>query len=101
MFTFEDLVLIDSQQMQIILKEVEQQELVLSMKTASEAVKELIFSSMSSRASDMIRDDLEVMGPAKIADVGQAQQKINQRIRKLEEDGKIVISGRGEESQVV
>ena len=101
MFTFEDLVLIDSQQMQIILKEVEQQDLVLSLKTASDAVKELIFSSMSSRASDMIRDDLEVMGPVKISDVEASQQKIIQMIRKLEEDGKIVISGRGGESQVV
>ncbi|MBF0280359.1 MAG: flagellar motor switch protein FliG [SAR324 cluster bacterium] len=101
MFTFEDLVLIDSQQMQIILKEIEQQDLVLSLKTASDAVKELVFSSMSSRASDMIRDDLEVMGPVKVSDVEQAQQKIIQMIRKLEEDGKIVISGRGGESQVV
>ena len=101
MFTFEDLVLIDSQQMQIIIKEIDQQDLVLSLKTASDAVKELIFSSMSSRASDMIRDDLEVMGPVKVSDVEASQQKIIQMIRKLEEDGKIVISGRGGESQVV
>ncbi|MBF0280605.1 MAG: flagellar motor switch protein FliG [SAR324 cluster bacterium] len=101
MFTFEDLVLIDSQQMQIIIKEIEQQDLVLAMKTASDAVKELIFSSMSSRAADMIRDDLEVMGPVKVSDVEQSQQKIIQTVRKLEEDGKIVISGRGGESQVV
>ncbi len=101
MFTFEDLVLIDSQQMQIVLKEVEQQDLVLSLKTASDAVKELLFSSISSRAADMIRDDLEVMGPVKISDVESAQQRIIQMIRKLEEDGKIVISGRGGESQVV
>ncbi|MBF0277372.1 MAG: flagellar motor switch protein FliG [SAR324 cluster bacterium] len=101
MFTFEDLVLIDSQQMQIIIKEIEQQDLVLAMKTASDAVKELIFSSMSSRAADMIRDDLEVMGPVKVSDVEGAQQKIIQMVRKLEEDGKIVISGRGGESQVV
>lgn len=101
MFTFEDLVLIDSGQMQIVIKEVEQQDLILSLKTASDSVKELIFSSMSSRAADMIRDDLEVMGPVKVSDVEAAQQKIIQAIRRLEEDGKIVISGRGGESQVV
>lgn len=101
MFTFEDLVLIDSGQMQVIMKEVDQQDLILSLKTASDSVKELIFSSMSSRASDMIRDDLEVMGPVKVSDVEASQQKIIQAIRKLEEDGKIFISGRGGESQVV
>lgn len=101
MFTFEDLVLIDSGQMQIVLKEIDQQDLVLSLKTASDAVKELMFSSMSSRAADMIREDLEVMGPVKVSDVESAQQKIIQTIRRLEEDGKIVISGRGGESQVV
>ena len=101
MFTFEDLVLIDSGQMQIVLKEVDQQDLILSLKTASDAVKELIFSSMSTRAGDMIRDDLEVMGPVKVSDVEASQQKIIQAIRKLEEDGRIFISGRGGESQVV
>jgi len=101
MFTFEDLVLIDSGQMQIVLKDIDQQDLVMSLKTASDAVKELMFSAMSSRASDMIREDLEVMGPVKISDVEGAQQKIITVIRRLEEDGKIVISGRGGETQVV
>ncbi len=101
MFTFEDLVLIDSSQMQIVLKEIEQQDLVLAMKTASDAVKELIFSSMSSRAADMIREDLEVMGPVKVSDVESAQQKIIKTVSRLEEEGKIVISGRGGGSEVV
>jgi len=101
MFTFEDLVLIDGGHMQIVLKEIDQNDLVMSLKTASDAVKELIFSAMSSRAADMIREDLEVMGPVKVSDVEEAQQKIINVIRRLEEDGKVVISGRGGESQVV
>ncbi|MBF0287109.1 MAG: flagellar motor switch protein FliG [SAR324 cluster bacterium] len=101
MFTFEDLVLIDSGQMQIVLKEIDQQDMVLSLKTASDAVKELLFSSMSSRAADMIREDLEVMGPVKVSDVEAAQQKIIQTIRKLEENGTIVIGGRGGDAAVV
>ncbi|MBF0288117.1 MAG: flagellar motor switch protein FliG, partial [SAR324 cluster bacterium] len=95
------LVLIDTGQMQIVLKEIDQQDMVLSLKTASDAVKELLFGSMSSRAADMIREDLEVMGPVKVSDVEAAQQKIIQMVRKLEEDGKIVIGGRGGESSVV
>ncbi|MEC8156882.1 MAG: FliG C-terminal domain-containing protein, partial [SAR324 cluster bacterium] len=59
MFTFDDLTLIDNRQMQVLLKELDPELLVLSLKTASDAVKELIFSSMSSRAADGMRDDLE------------------------------------------
>jgi len=95
MFTFEDMVLIDSRGMQLVLKEVQSQELALAMKTASEPIKELIYSSMSQRAADMLREDLEVLGPVKVADVEKAQQNLVKIARKLEEDGKIVIGGRG------
>lgn len=95
MFTFEDLVLIDSRQMQTVLKEVDQADLTLALKTASDAIKELIFSAMSSRAAEMLKEDLEVMGPVKVSDVESAQQKMIQIVRKMEESGKLVISGRG------
>ena len=95
MFTFEDMVLIDSRGMQLILKEVEQQDLTLAMKTASDSIKELIFSSMSQRAADMLREDLEVLGPVKVADVERAQQNLVKVSRRLEEEGKIIIGGRG------
>jgi flagellar motor switch protein FliG len=95
MFTFEDMVLIDSRGMQLILKEVQGQDLALALKTASEPIKELIFSSMSTRAADMLREDLEVLGPVKVADVEKAQQNLVKVARKLEEEGKIVIGGRG------
>ena len=95
MFTFEDMALIDAKQMQIVMKDVDQADMVLALKTASDAVKELIFSSMSSRAAEMVRDDLENLGPAKISDVEAAQQKIIKVVKKLEEDGTIVIAGAG------
>ena len=95
MFTFEDMALIDSKQMQIVMKDVDQADMVLALKTASDAVKELIFSSMSSRAAEMVRDDLENLGPAKLSDVEAAQQKIIKVVKKLEEDGSIVIAGAG------
>jgi len=95
MFTFEDMALIDAKQMQIVMKDVDQADMVLALKTASDAVKELIFSSMSSRAAEMVRDDLENLGPAKLSDVEAAQQKIIKVVKKLEEDGSIVIAGAG------
>lgn len=95
MFTFEDFVLIDGRGIQAIMKEIPQNDLVLALKTASDAVKELIFQNMSERASDMVRDDLENLGPVRVADVDQAQQKMVKVARKLEEEGKIIIGGRG------
>ena len=95
MFTFEDMALIDSKQMQIVMKDVDQADMVLALKTASDAVKDLIFSSMSTRAAEMVRDDLENLGPAKITDVEAAQQKIIKVVKRLEEEGTIVIAGAG------
>ena len=95
MFTFEDLALIDSKQMQTVMKDVDQADMVLALKTASDAIKELIFSSMSTRAAEMVRDDLENLGPVKVSDVEAAQQKIIKVVKKLEEDGTIVIAGAG------
>jgi len=95
MFTFEDLVMVDPNGMQAIIKEVPQNDLVLALKTASDAVKEHIFSNMSERASDMVRDDLDALGPVRVADVDIAQQKLVKIARKLEEEGKIIISSGG------
>ena len=95
MFTFEDMVLVDARGMQLVLKEMPQQELAMALKTASESIKELIFNSMSQRASEMLREDLEVLGPIRVSDVEKAQQTMVKIARKLEEEGKIVIGGRG------
>ena len=91
MFTFDDLTQIDSRQMQLVLKELDPEDLVLALKTASDAVKELIFSSMSSNAADTLREDLENLGLKKRGVVETAQLKIVQQARKLAEEGKIVL----------
>ncbi|MDT8447371.1 MAG: FliG C-terminal domain-containing protein, partial [bacterium] len=95
MFTFEDMVLVDPNGMQMLLKEMPQNELVLALKTASDALKEHIFSNMSERAADMVRDDLDALGAVRVADVDASQQKMVKIARKLEEEGKIIISGAG------
>ena len=95
MFTFEDLSAIDAKQMQTVLKDVDIPDLTMALKTASDAVKELIFSSMSSKQGDMVRDDLENLGPVRVADVESAQQKIIKVVKTLEEEGTIVIAGSG------
>ena len=95
MFTFEDMALIDAKQMQLVMKDVDQADMVLALKTASDAVKELIFGSMSSRAAEIVREDLENLGPAKLSDVEAAQQKIIKVVKKLEEAGTITIAGAG------
>lgn len=95
MFTFEDLVAVDNRGMQELAKNVSQDQLVLALKTASQEIKDKFFSSISSRASDMIREELEVMGPVKLSDVEAAQQEIVKIARQLEEEGKLVLAGKG------
>lgn len=96
MFVFDDLVKIDDRGIQTILREVKPEQLKLSLKTASESVKELIFKNMSARAVENLKDELAVMGPAKISDVEQAQFSIVQIARRLSDEGKIVIAATGE-----
>ncbi|MFQ5559132.1 MAG: flagellar motor switch protein FliG [Nitrospinota bacterium] len=97
MFVFDDLEKVDGRGIQTILKEVGNEDLLLSMKTASELLKEKIFSNMSERAAQMMREDLQAMGPVKLSDVEKAQQVIIQAAKKLEDEGKIAIGGGGEE----
>ena len=95
MFTFEDLVAIDSRGMQELAKNISNEQLVLALKTAAEEIKNKFFSNISSRASELIREELEVMGPVKLSDVESAQQAIVKVARRLEEEGKVVLAGRG------
>ncbi|MBU4395346.1 MAG: flagellar motor switch protein FliG, partial [Proteobacteria bacterium] len=98
MFTFENLVALDGRSLQMILREVSNDSLTLALKTASEEMKEKIFANMSSRAADMIRDDLEAMGPVRLSEVETMQQTIVKIAMKLQEEGKLVIgSGGGDE----
>ena len=93
MFTFDDLTLIDLKQMPLLLKELDPEILLLSLKTASDAVKELVFSSMSTRASEGLKEDLENLGSKRREDVEAAQMKVVQKARKLSAEGKLVLLG--------
>lgn len=95
MFTFEDLVALDSRALQTILREVQNDQLTLALKTASEEVREKIFASISSRAAEMILEDIEAMGPVRLSEVEGIQQTIVKIALKLEEEGRIAIPGRG------
>ena len=94
MFTFEDLCALDGRSIQMILREVNNDSLTMALKTASEEIKDKIFANMSSRAADMIRDDLTAMGPVRLSEVEAMQQTIVKIAMKLEEEGKLVL-GRG------
>ena len=101
MFVFEDIMLLDNRSIQTVLREVDNNELAIALKNANEDVKELIFNNLSSRLAQMIREDMEFMGPVKLKDVEDAQQKIVNIIRKLEDAGEIVISRGGGDEIVV
>jgi len=101
MFVFEDILMVDEKGIQTVLKEVDNDELALALKTASEDLKQKIFSNMSERASQLIKEDMEFMGPVRVSDVEAAQQRIVDVVRRLEDAGEIVIQGRGEEGLVV
>ncbi len=94
MFVFEDLTAVDDRGMREILKKVESGQLTLAMKTASEEMKKKILGNLSSRAAEMLMEDLEVMGPAKLSDVEAAQQAIVNAAKELEAEGTITL-GKG------
>ncbi|MEM9166998.1 MAG: flagellar motor switch protein FliG [Planctomycetota bacterium] len=101
MFVFEDVLLVDDRGIQAVLKEVDNEELSLALKTASEELKDKILGNMSERAGDMIREDMEFMGPVRVSDVEAAQQRIVDIVRRLEEAGEIIIQGRGGDSELI
>jgi len=101
MFVFEDIVRLDDRWVQRVLKEVETRELSMALKAASEELKEKIFSNVSDRVSTMIQEDMEFMGPMRLSDVEAAQQRIVEAIRRLEEEGQLIITGRGNKEDVI
>ena len=101
MFVFEDILNVNDKGIQTVLKEVDNADLCLALKTASEELKSKIFTNMSSRAAEAVRDDMEFMGPVRMSDVEAAQQRIVDIVRRLEDAGEIIISGRGGEGDAV
>ena len=101
MFVFEDILILDDRSIQRVLREVENSELAVALKNANEEVQNVIFNNMSTRLVDMIKEDMEYMGPVRLKDVEEAQQKIVNIIRKLEDSAEIVISRGGGDEIIV
>ena len=100
MFIFDNLVDVDDRGIQMILREVATDNLLLAMKTAEEALKEKIFQNMSKRAAEMLRDDLDAQGPVKLSDVENAQKEILVVARRLADEGQIVLGATGGEEMI-
>ncbi len=101
MFVFEDILTLDNRSIQRFLRDVDNNQLAVALKGATEEVQKVIFSNMSKRLSEMIKEDIEFMGPVRLKDVEEAQQKIVNIIRKLEDAGEIVISRGGGDEIIV
>ena len=101
MFVFEDIILLDDRSVQQVLREVDQKDLALALKGSSEDVKDKVKKNMSKRAAELIEEELEFMGPVRLRDVEEAQQRIVGIIRQLEESGEIVISRGGGDELIV
>jgi len=101
MFVFEDILTLDDKTIQRVLRDVDQNDLGLALKGSSEEVQSAIFRNTSSRLASMIKEDMDFMGPVRMKDVEEAQQKIVNIIRKLEDSGEIIISRGGGDEIVV
>ena len=101
MFVFEDILLLDDRAIQRVLRDVDNNDLAIALKSSNEEVQAAIFNNMSKRLAEMIKEDMEFMGPVRMKDVEEAQQKIVNVIRKLEDTGEIVISRGGGDEIVV
>lgn len=101
MFVFEDILLVNDKGIQLVLKEIDNEVLALALKTASEELRDKIFRNMSERAANLIKEDMEYMGPVRVSDVESAQQKIVDVVRRLEDAGELIISGRGNDKEVI
>ena len=101
MFVFEDILLLDDRAIQRVLRDVANDDLTMALKSANEQVQTAIFNNMSKRLAVMIKEDMEFMGPVRMKDVEEAQQKIVNIIRKLEDAGEIIVSRGGGDDIVV
>ena len=101
MFVFEDIVMLDDRAIQKVLREVDTQELAKALKSVDTEVQDKIFRNMSKRAASMLKEDMEYMGPVRLKDVEESQQKIVSVIRRLEDSGEIVIARSADDEMVV
>lgn len=101
MFVFDDIIDIDDKGIQVMLREVQSETLITALKGATESMREKVFKNMSSRAAEMLRDDLETKGPVKLSEVEAQQKQILQIIRRLADEGQIMLGGKGGDDQYV
>jgi flagellar motor switch protein FliG len=100
LFVFEDVVLIDDRSLQRLMKEIDMKDLSISLKGVTDEVKEKFYKNMSKRAAEMLKEEMAYMGPVRIRDVDQAQQRIVAIVKKLEARGEVVIARPGEEELI-
>lgn len=100
MFTFDNVLELDDKGIQLVLREVQSESLVVALKGADSALREKIYKNMSKRAAEMLRDDLESKGPVRLSEVEAEQKEILKIVRRLAEEGQIALGGKGEESFV-
>jgi flagellar motor switch protein FliG len=100
MFVFENILDIDDRGVQVILREVQSESLIIALKAASEELREKIFKNMSQRAAEMMREDLESKGPVRLSEVEEKQKEILQAIRRLADEGQVVLGAKGEDAYV-
>jgi flagellar motor switch protein FliG len=100
MFVFEDVVKVDDRGIQLLLREIQSESLIVALKGATPELREKIFKNMSQRAAEMLRDDLEAKGPVRLSEVEAEQKEILKIVRRLADEGQIVLGGKGEEAFV-
>jgi flagellar motor switch protein FliG len=100
MFVFDDLLNVDDQAIQLLLREIQADSLITALKGAKEELRNKIFKNMSSRAAEMLREDLDAKGPVRVSEVEAEQKKILKTLRQLADDGRIVLGGKGDDSFV-
>ena len=100
MFVFENLLDVDDRSLQIILREIQSESLILAMKGASPELREKIFKNMSQRAAEMLREDLESRGPVRLSEVEAEQKEILKIVRRLSDEGQIVLGSQGGEQML-
>ncbi len=101
MFVFDDIIEIDDKGIQTMLREVQSETLIIALKGAPAELREKIFKNMSSRAAETLREDLETRGPVKLSEVEAQQKQMLQIVRRLSDEGQIMIGGKGGDDQYV
>ncbi|REB09753.1 flagellar motor switch protein FliG [Sporosarcina sp. BI001-red] len=101
MFVFEDIITLDNRSIQRVIRDCENEDLILSMKVSSEEVKDILFKNMSQRMAESFKEEMDVMGPVRLRDVEEAQSRIVATIRRLEDAGEIIIARGGGDDVIV